>query len=151
MQTLEAVRNRGRLMELFCTVQAALRGQSKASATQCFPPWATQTIGRSSDITSFSMWMKCTLRAEALRRGGKGVGTHCVSSTHKHSTRVKGVKEIHCGGAVWLPTEIKLRPLTFHVTSGLCVDSATVSELLQSKQNAFCLHSKASFFVLSHF
>lgn len=37
MQTLEAVKNRGRLMELCCTVQAALRGQSKASSSQCFP------------------------------------------------------------------------------------------------------------------
>lgn len=96
------------------------------------------------------MWMKCTLRAEALRRGGKGVGTHCVSSTHKCSARVKGIKEIHCGCAVWLLTEIKLCPLTFHITSGLCVNSASVSELLLSKQNTFCLHSNASFLFLSH-
>lgn len=33
-------------------------------------PWASETIGRSSAITSFSMWMKCTLRAEAEAVGG---------------------------------------------------------------------------------
>lgn len=35
-------------------------------------PWASETIGRSSAITSFSMWMKCTLRAEAAGGGEEG-------------------------------------------------------------------------------
>lgn len=46
------------------------------------PPWASETIGRSSDITSFSMWMKHTLRAEACGGGGKGVlKTFCFQLT----------------------------------------------------------------------
>lgn len=55
-------------------------------------PWATKTIGRSSDITSFSMWMKCTLRAEAVGggEGKKGFRRNCVFHSHRCLVRVRG-------------------------------------------------------------
>lgn len=71
-----------------------------AQTASLLSPWASETIGRSSDITSFSMWMKYTLRAEACGGEGKGVlQTFCFQLTQMlgESQRLQHEKKIHCG------------------------------------------------------
>lgn len=52
-----------------------------------YSPWASETIGRSSDITSFSMWMKYTLRAEACGGEGKGGLADVLFPAHTDARR----------------------------------------------------------------
>lgn len=77
-QSLDVPKNRVKLIDLCSPVESVMPGKTPYSAF----PRASKTIGRSSDITSFSVWMKRTLRAQAFSGGGKGSHRNCVSSSH---------------------------------------------------------------------